>query len=114
MFYMVRADPQAAETVRAGVAAGQRQLQPGDRVLLYDLRGDGPSAKGAFFGWGAVDRAGGGGDGEPAVSLRPFVGFKRRVPFGDLRADPRRGRTAEVLTITAELFNQVIARSHRS
>ncbi len=113
MFYMVRADPQSAETLRTAEAAGQRQIQVGDRVLLYELRGEGPAARGSFFAWGAVDRAGSGGDDGPAVSLRPLVSFKRRVPFADLRADPRRGREADVLTITAELFNQVIARSHR-
>ncbi len=113
MFYMVRAEPQAAETLPNTAGEGERGLQLGDRVLLFELRGEGSAVRGAFFAWGAVDRVGAGAEGQPVAHLRPAVTFKRRVAFGDLRSDPRRGREGVVLPITAELFNQVIARSHR-
>ncbi len=87
-------------------------LERGARVLFYELRGEGEQAKGYITGWGDIERLST-SDGTTAVQLREYVSFKRRVPFSELRADPRRDPAAEVQPVSAEVFNAVLAEARR-
>jgi hypothetical protein len=81
------------------------------RVLFYEVRGD-DNAKGTLTGWGSVDKLSPSED-RVTVSLRDYTAFKRRVPFTDLRADPRRDRDAEVQPISVDVFNTVLSKARR-
>ncbi len=89
-----------------------RATARGDRVLFYQLRGDGESRRGLFVAWGEVERLSTEGD-EGRVHLKAVTPLKRPIPFGELRADPRRNREAAVQPVSAEVFNVVLARSRR-
>jgi hypothetical protein len=86
-------------------------LERGVRVLFYEVRGE-DNTKGTLTGWGSIDKLSPSED-TVTVSLRDYVAFKRRVPFTDLRADPRRDRDAEVQPITADIFNTVLSKARR-
>jgi hypothetical protein len=87
-------------------------LERGARVLFYELRGEGEGAKAYGTGWGSIERLTA-ADGSVSVTLREFIAFKRRVPFSELRTDPRRDRDADVQPVTLEVFNAVLARARR-
>jgi hypothetical protein len=92
-------------------ATAANALERGTIVLLYEARGD-DSTKGTLTGWGNIDKLIP-SDESVTVSLRDYVAFKRRVPFGDLRADPRRDRDAEVQPISIDIFNTVLSKARR-
>lgn len=87
-------------------------LERGMRVLFYERRGEGDTARGSLIGWASVEKLTP-ADGAVTLTLRDYVAFKRRVPFTDLRADPRRDRDADVQPITTEVFNTVLAKARR-
>ena len=84
----------------------------GARLLLYEVRGEGDAGRGYATGWGEVERISS-ADGTTTVQLRAYTPFRRRVPFADLRADPRRDRAATIEQVNAELFNSVLAKARR-
>ena|SRR5215211_6240032 len=92
-------------------AASAAALERGVRILFYETRGD-DNTKGTLTGWGSVDRLSPFED-SVTVSLKDYTAFKRRVPFTDLRADPRRDRDAEVQPISADVFNTVLSKARR-
>lgn len=85
-------------------------LERGMRVLFYEQRGDG--SKGSLTGWANIDKLIP-TDANVTITLRDYAAFKRRVPFTDLRADPRRDRDAEVQPISTEVFNSVLSKARR-
>jgi hypothetical protein len=87
-------------------------LERGMRVLFYEQRGDGDGSKGSLTGWASIDKLVP-TDTTVTITLRDYAAFKRRVPFTDLRADPRRDRDAEVQPITTEVFNTVLSKARR-
>jgi hypothetical protein len=87
-------------------------LERGARLLFFEVRGDGEAARGYATGWGEIDRLTA-ADGTVTVQLREYTALKRRVPFTDLRADPRRDRTAPVQPISLDVFNTVLSKSRR-
>lgn len=112
-YFLARLDePPTAEGVIALPEDAACLLEIGARVLLYDERGEGDAAKAAFTGWGDVERVTPGEDAY-AVRLRAHTAFRPRIPFADLRSDPRRDRQAQVQPASAEVFNTVLARSRR-
>jgi hypothetical protein len=100
---------EAQSFVLPASAAGA--LERGTRVLFYEARGD-DGAKGTLTGWGNVDKLSP-SEETVTVSLRDYTAFKRRVPFSDLRTDPRRDRDAEVQPISADVFNSVLSKARR-
>jgi hypothetical protein len=92
-------------------ASSAAALERGVRVLFYEARGE-DNTKGTLTGWGSIDKLVPSED-SVTVSLRDYVAFKRRVPFTDLRADPRRDRDAEVQPINADVFNTVLSKARR-
>ena len=112
-YFLAQQDGADLGAVRFDAAgAGLRFMTRGDRVLFYQLRGEGDAAHGVFVAWGEVDRLS--HEGETGVAhLKAANSFKRRIPFSELRGDPRRNREATVQEIPAEVFNQVLARSRR-
>ncbi len=90
-----------------------RGIARGDRVLFYQVQGQGEAERGVFVAWGEVDRLGA-EDDEGVAHLKTVVQLRRRVPFGDLRADPRRARDRAVQPVSADVFNLVLARARRS
>ncbi|MGD9894046.1 MAG: hypothetical protein AB7R89_15145 [Dehalococcoidia bacterium] len=86
-------------------------LERGFRLLFYESRGE-DNAKGTLTGWGSIDKLLP-SEESVTISLRDYVAFKRRVPFTDLRADPRRDRDAEVQQISADVFNAALAKARR-
>ena len=89
-----------------------RGIASGDRVLFYQVRGDEGSPRGLFVAWGEVERLSGDG-GEGVAHLKSVAPLKRRVPFSDLRSDPRRGRDAAVMSVPNEVFNVVLSHSRK-
>jgi hypothetical protein len=87
-------------------------LKLGARLLFFELRGEGDAAKGYVTGWGDVERISS-EDGATTVQLRAYTPFKRRVPFSDLRADPRRDRSATIQQVNPDLFNSVLSKARR-
>ena len=87
-------------------------LERGARMLFYELRGDADAARGYVIGWGEVERLSA-TNGVVTVQLRAFTALKRRLPFAELRADPRRDRAAVVQPVSADVFNTVLARARR-
>ena len=103
--------PESDRTVNLPEAAAA-SLERGARILFYELRGEGEQTRGYITGWGDIERLSA-ADGTTAVQLREYVSFKRRVPFSELRADPRRDPAAEVQPVSAEVFNAVLAKARR-
>ena len=97
-------------TLPAEAAPG---LERGARLLFYEVRGEGDEARAALVGRGTVDRLAG-GDPDVTVTLRDYSAFKRRVPFAELRTDPRRDPSALVQPVSEEIYNAVLARARRS
>jgi hypothetical protein len=89
-----------------------RAMARGDRILFYQVRGEGESARGVFVAWGEVDRLSANGE-SGTVQLKALHTLKRRVPFSELRGDPRRDRDALIQPVNAELLNLVLARSRK-
>lgn len=89
-----------------------RGIARGDRIVFYQLRGEGDTQRGLFVAWGEVERLGAAG-AEGVAHLKAVMPLKRRVPFSELRADPRRRRDAPVQPVPAEVFNLVLSRSRR-
>lgn len=87
-------------------------LERGARILFYELRGEGEDARAYATGWGEIERLSA-ADGTVTVQLREYTPLKRRVPFADLRADPRRDPNAAVQPLTIDVFNTVLARARR-
>jgi hypothetical protein len=111
--YMVQTDSRGEAEVRFTAEDDEtRAMTRGDRIVFYQLRGDAGAERGLFVAWGEVDRLNA-EDGEGVAHLRSVTTLKRPVPFSDLRADPRRGRTAPVQPVSAEVFNLVLSRSRR-
>ncbi len=112
-YFIVRTDAAGSAEVRLEADDSPAQgMTRGDRVVFYHLRGEGESARAVFVAWGEVERLS--TDGEGGVAhLHDVTPLKRRVPFADLRSDPRRGRTAAVQPVPAEVFNQVLAHSRK-
>lgn len=111
--FMVQTDDTGAPEVRLPAGdASMRGIARGDRVVFYQLHGDGDAQRGVFVAWGEVDRLGA-EDAGGVAHLRAVTPLKRRVPFSELRADPRRSRDATVQPIPAEIVNLVLARSRR-
>jgi hypothetical protein len=91
---------------------GARGMTRGDRVLLYQVRGEADAERILFTAWGEVDRLGHEGD-EATAHLKAVSSLKRPVSSTELRSDPRRSREAGIQPVTADVFNGVIARSRR-
>lgn len=89
-----------------------RAMAKGDRIAFYQQHGDAKPKRGVFVAWGEVDRLGN-VDGASVATLKGVQSFKRRVPFAELRSDPRRGRDGAILHVSAEVFNVVLAKSRR-
>ena len=102
-------DDRRTVTFPKHAAAG---LERGARLLFYELRGEGDDARGYVTGWGEIERLSL-AEGTVAIQLREFIALKRRVPFAELRADPRRDRAAAVQPVSADLFNTVLSKSRR-
>ena len=111
--YLVRLDAAPADgrtlTFPEADATG---LERGARLLFFEVRGDGEAARGYATGWGEIDRLSA-ADGAVMVQLREYTALKRRVPFTDLRADPRRDPAAAVQPVSIDVFNTVLARARR-
>lgn len=114
-YYMTQTDDSGAPEVRfAATDEATRAMTKGDRIVFYQVRGEGDAARGVFVAWGEVDRVSAEPDGDGGVAhLKAVSTLGRRVPFSDLRTDPRRNREAELQAVSAEVFNQVLARSRR-
>lgn len=112
-YFIVRTDDTGSTEVRLdGGDAPAQGMTRGDRVVFYQLRGEGEAARAVFVAWGEVERLS--TDGDSGVAhLHSVTPLKRRVPFADLRSDPRRGRTAVVQPVPAEVFNQALAHSRK-
>ena len=111
--YLARLDtPPADGRTLAIPEADAAGLERGARMLFYELRGEGEAARGYATGWGEIDRLSA-ADGTVTVQLRDYTAFKRRVPFADLRADPRRDREAAVQPVSVDVFNTVLSKSRR-
>ena len=112
-YFIVRSDGAEHPSVRfAPDDEHTRGIAPGDRLLFYTLRGDGEAERGTFTGWGEVERLG--HEGEEAVAqVRSLTQLKRRVPFSELRAEPRRDRTATIQPVLPEVFNVVLSRARK-
>ena len=103
--------PQDGRTiVLPGESAGA--LERGMRLLFYEQRGDGAAGKGSLTGWASIDKLVP-TDTTVTITLRDYAAFKRRVPFADLRADPRRDRDADVQPISIDVFNSVLSKARR-
>ena len=89
-----------------------RTMTRGDRIVFYQVRGGGEAERPVFVAWGEVERLSG-ADGEGVGHLKAVLPLKRRVPFTELRADPRRGRASAMQSVSAEVFNVVLSRSRR-
>jgi hypothetical protein len=89
-----------------------RAMARGDRIAFYQIRGEGETERGVFVAWGEVERLSAEGE-EGVAHLKALMPLKRRVPFSDLRGDPRRDRNAPVQAVSAEVVNLVLARSHK-
>lgn len=96
-----------SQTVRLPEAAAAG-LERGARLLFYEAR----DAKGTLIGWGEIERLAV-EDAVVSVQLREFTPLRPRVPFGDLRSDPRRDREAICQPITPEIFNTAMSKSRR-
>lgn len=106
----IAAAPEDQRTVQVPEAAAG-DLTLGARILFYEPRGD-DDAKGSITGWGEVERLST-EDGAVTIRLREFHALKRRVPFTDLRSDPRRDRAAVLQPISPEVFNTAMAKARR-
>ena len=112
-YFIARTEGTGSAEVRFTVEdEATRTMTRGDRIVFYQVRGEGDAERGVFVAWGEVDRLSG-ADGEGVAHLKSVLPFKRRVPFTDLRADPRRGRAAALQSVPAEVFNVVLSRSRR-
>jgi hypothetical protein len=87
-------------------------LERGARLLFYEQRGEAANPKASLTGWGSIERLTP-DDTAVTITLRDYVAFRPRIPFADLRSDPRRNRDAEVQPITAEVFNAALAKARR-
>ena len=112
-YFMARTEERGSRDVRFGAADDEtRAAARGDRVLFYQVRGEGEATRGLFVAWGEVERLSADGN-EGIVHLKAVSPLKRPVPFSELRSDPRRNRDADVQPVSAEVFNLVLARSRR-
>jgi len=111
--YLARLDqaPEDGRTVTLPETA-TADLRLGTRILFYELRGEGDSARGFLSGWGEVERIAA-AEGVTTVLLRAYTPFKRRIPFSELRADPRREPDATVQLVSTEVFNLALAKARR-
>jgi hypothetical protein len=103
--------PEGGRTVSYPADAA-RALERGARILFYERRGDGDDVKVHFTGWGEIERFAA-EEETVKVTLREYHALKRRVPFGELRADPRRDPDAELQPVTADIFNTVLSKGRR-
>lgn len=111
--FIVRTEGNGSAEIRLAARDDEtRAMTRGDRILFYQVRGNGEAERGVFIAWGEVERVS--ADGESGVAhLKQLIPLKRRVPFAELRGDPRRDRTAVVQPINAEVLNLVLARAQR-
>jgi len=111
--FIVRTEGTGAEEVHLTAHDDEtRAMTRGDRILFYQVRGEGEAERGVFVAWGEVDRLSA-GDDTGVAHLKQLIALKRRVPFSELRGDPRRDRAAEVQPVNAEVLNLVLSRARR-
>lgn len=111
--YIAKTETTGAQTVSLTAHDDEtRAMTRGDRIVFYQIRGEGEDERGTFVAWGEVDRLSADGD-QGTVHLKALHSLKRRVPFSDLRGDPRRDRNADVQPVNAEVVNLVLARSRK-
>jgi hypothetical protein len=111
--YIARTDDAGSQTVNLVAQDDEtRAMAKGDRIIFYQIRGEGEAERGTFVAWGEVDRLSADGD-QGTVHLKALHSLKRRVPFSDLRGDPRRDRNTDVQSVNAEVVNLVLARSRK-
>lgn len=87
-------------------------LERGSRLLFFETREADGNAKGTLTGWGEIERLAA-ENALVSVQLREFSPLRPRVPFSDLRSDPRRDREAICQPITPEVFNTAMSKSRR-
>jgi hypothetical protein len=111
--FIARTEANGSQDVRLTAQDDEtRAMAKGDRIAFYQIRGEGDEERGTFVAWGEVDRLSADGDGG-TVHLKALHTLKRRVPFSDLRGDPRRDRSTDVQSVNAEVVNLVLARSRK-
>ena len=111
--FLVRSDTApSAEGALTVPDADVSALRLGARLLLFELRGEGDAGRGYVTGWGEVERLSS-AEGTTTIQLRAYNPLKRRVPFTDLRADPRRDRAAAIQEVSPEVFNTVLSKARR-
>jgi hypothetical protein len=112
-YFIVRTDAAGEAEVRFPVSdEAVRGITRGDRVAFYRLAGEGDGARGAFVAWGEVERLRTEGE-EGVAQLKAVTPLRRRVPFAELRSDPRRNREARIQPVSADVFNLILSRSRR-
>ncbi len=107
MQYFIAPDGGERTEVRLTAEDGAPTLSLGDRVLLYERRETDGRERPAFVAWGIVERLDRDGD-DRVAHLGAVAAFRRRVPFSELRADPRRRAGVAVQALPAETFNLVV------
>jgi hypothetical protein len=111
--YIAKTDGTGSQTVNLVAQDDEtRAMAKGDRIIFYQIRGEGDEERGTFVAWGEVDRLSADGD-QGTVHLKALHSLKRRVPFADLRGDPRRDRGVDVQSVNAEVVNLVLSRSRK-
>lgn len=111
-YYMARTDDGGSDTLQITPRnAEMRAMAPGDRVLFYQLRGEGDAERGTFVAWGEVDRLRAEGD-TGVAHLKSVSALKRRVSFSELHAVPRRA-AEDVQPVPADVFNLVLSKARR-